>query len=227
MNEELYTISPTKTSFSKMEKYNSPLTSRYASQEMSHNFSDQRKFTTWRTLWLYLAQAEQTAGLDITEEQIQQMKEHLKDIDWDLAQKEEKRRRHDVMAHVHTFGAAAPLAAGIIHLGATSCYVTDNSELIMMRDAFDIVIPKLVGVIDKLSKFALDKKDLATLGFTHFQPAQLVTVGKRACLWLQELLMDLRNWQRAKSDLRCRGVKGTTGTQASFLALFDGDHEKV
>ncbi|KAJ3055251.1 adenylosuccinase ade13 [Rhizophlyctis rosea] len=210
------------------DRYSSPLTSRYASQEMAYNFSDDKKFSTWRQLWLNLATAEKQLGLkDITDEAIEQMKANLKNIDYAVAAAEEKRRRHDVMAHVHTFGVAAPAAAGIIHAGATSCYVTDNSELIMMRDGLDILIPKLASVNAKLAKFATEYKDLPTLGFTHFQPAQLTTVGKRACLWLQELLMDLRNISRAREDLRFRGVKGTTGTQASFLALFDGDHSKV
>ncbi|KAJ3314165.1 adenylosuccinase ade13 [Boothiomyces sp. JEL0838] len=208
-------------------RYNSPLTSRYASPEMAYNFSDDKKFGTWRKLWLSLATAEKQLGLEITQEQLDQMKANLENIDYVLAQEEEKKRRHDVMAHVHTFGVAAPLAAPIIHLGATSCFVTDNSELIMIRDALEIIIPKLAGTIRTLTNFAEKYKELPTLGFTHFQPAQLTTVGKRACLWLQELLMDLRNITRAKADLRFRGVKGTTGTQASFLALFDGDHEKV
>ncbi|KAJ3042099.1 adenylosuccinase ade13 [Rhizophlyctis rosea] len=210
------------------DRYSSPLTSRYASQEMAYNFSDDKKFSTWRQLWLNLATAEKQLGLkDITDEALEQMKANLNNIDYTLAAAEEKRRRHDVMAHVHTFGVAAPAAAAIIHLGATSCYVTDGSELIMMRDGLDILIPKLASVNAKLAKFALEYKDLPTLGFTHFQPAQLTTVGKRACLWLQELLIDLRNISRARADLRFRGVKGTTGTQASFLTLFDGDHEKV
>ncbi|KAJ3198736.1 hypothetical protein HDU82_001072 [Entophlyctis luteolus] len=209
-------------------RYQSPLTSRYASAEMAYNFSDANKFSTWRKLWLTLAAAEQKLGLvDITDNAIKQMANHIFDIDFELAAAEEKRRRHDVMAHVHTFGVAAPAAAGIIHLGATSCYVTDNSELIMMRDGLDILIPKLASCIDKLSNFAKAHKNLPTLGFTHLQPAQLTTVGKRACLWLQDLLMDLRNISRARSDLRFRGVKGTTGTQASFLTLFEGNHEKV
>ncbi|KAJ3093299.1 Phosphoribosylglycinamide formyltransferase [Physocladia obscura] len=209
-------------------RYSSPLTSRYASAEMAFNFSDANKFSTWRKLWITLAAAEQKLGLtDISDEALSQMAEHIYDIDYTLAAAEEKRRRHDVMAHVHTFGVAAPAAAGIIHLGATSCYVTDNSELIMMRDGLDIIIPKLASCIDKLSSFANTYKNLPTLGFTHLQPAQLTTVGKRACLWIQELLMDLRNISRARSDMRFRGVKGTTGTQASFLTLFEGDHDKV
>ncbi|KAI9011162.1 L-Aspartase-like protein [Gaertneriomyces semiglobifer] len=210
------------------DRYQSPLTSRYASPEMAYNFSDDKKFSTWRKLWLSLARAEKQLGLkDITDEALQQMEENLHNIDYEMAAAEEKRRRHDVMAHVHTFGITAPKAAAIIHLGATSCYVTDNSELIMMRDGLDILLPKLASTIQKLAEFARQYKDLPTLGFTHFQPAQLTTVGKRASLWLQELLMDLRNIERARKDLRFRGVKGTTGTQASFLALFDGDHEKV
>ena len=193
-------------------KYSSPLTSRYASPDMAYNFSNDKKFSTWRKLWVYLASAELELGLpDINQAQIDEMKEHLYDIDYKIAGEEEKIRRHDVMAHVHTFGVAAPKAAGIIHLGATSCYVTDNSELIMMRDALDIIIPKLANCIQILAKFAEKFKGLPTLGFTHFQPAQLTTVGKRSCLWLQELLMDLRNITRARDDLRFRGVKGTTG----------------
>ena len=210
------------------DRYASPLTSRYASPEMAFNFSDDKKFSTWRKLWLNLAKAEKQLGLkDITDEALGQMESHISDIDYVLAAAEEKRRRHDVMAHVHTFGVAAPAAAGIIHLGATSCYVTDNSELIMMRDGLDILLPKLANAIKTLAAFADKHKDLPALGFTHFQPAQLTTVGKRATLWLQDLLLDLRNISRCKSDMRFRGVKGTTGTQASFMALFDGDHDKV
>ncbi|KAJ3008495.1 hypothetical protein HKX48_008495 [Thoreauomyces humboldtii] len=208
-------------------RYQSPLTSRYASPEMAHNFSDEKKFGTWRALWVILAKAENELGLDVSAEAIADMEAHISPIDYALAAEEEKKRRHDVMAHVHTFGLAAPKAAGIIHLGATSCYVTDNSELIMMRDGLDILLGKLAKVASTLAVFADEHKALPTLGFTHFQPAQLTTVGKRACLWLQELLMDLRNVSRAREDLRFRGVKGTTGTQASFLALFDGDHSKV
>lgn len=168
-------------------------------------------------------------GLAISNEAIEQMKAHLviQDDEFKVAAEEEKRRRHDVMAHVHAFGQVAPAAAGIIHWGATSCYCTDNADLIFLRDGLDILIPKLAVVIDKLSAFAKQYKDLPCLGFTHGQPAQLVTVGKRACLWIQDLLMDLRNLERARDDLRFRGVKGTTGTQASFLQIFDGDHSKV
>ncbi|KAJ6125680.1 adenylosuccinase ade13 [Penicillium sp. IBT 18751x] len=168
-------------------------------------------------------------GLPITEDAIEQMKAHatIQDDEFAVAAEEEKRRRHDVMAHVHAFGLVAPAAAGIIHWGATSCYCTDNADLILLRDGLDILIPKLAVVIDKLSQFAQQYKDLPCLGFTHGQPAQLVTVGKRACLWIQDLLMDLRNLERARDDLRFRGVKGTTGTQASFLQIFEGDHDKV
>ncbi|KAJ2808897.1 adenylosuccinase ade13 [Coemansia guatemalensis] len=209
-------------------KYQSPLTSRYASPEMAANFSNNKRFGTWRRLWYNLAQAEKQLGLPgITDEALEEMSANLDNIDYEVAAAEEKRRRHDVMAHVHTFGLAAPKAAGIIHLGATSCFVTDNADLIIFRDAMDLLIGKLVCVIDSLARFAETYKDLPTLGFTHFQPAQLTTVGKRATLWIQELLWDLRNMQRARNDLGFRGVKGTTGTQASFLALFNGDHDKV
>lgn len=168
-------------------------------------------------------------GLPITADAIEQMKAHqvIQDDEFAVAAEEEKRRRHDVMAHVHAFGQVAPAAAGIIHWGATSCYCTDNADLILLRDGLDILIPKLAVVVDKLSQFAQQYKDLPCLGFTHGQPAQLVTVGKRACLWIQDLLMDLRNLERARDDLRFRGVKGTTGTQASFLQIFNGDHAKV
>uniref|UniRef100_A0A9J7WVG0 Adenylosuccinate lyase n=1 Tax=Cyprinus carpio carpio TaxID=630221 RepID=A0A9J7WVG0_CYPCA len=200
-------------------KYRSPLVSRYASKEMAFNFSDMKKFTTWRRLWLYLAKAEKELGLPITDAQVSEMESHLEDIDFIMAADEERKLRHDVMAHVHTFAHCCPTAAPIIHLGATSCYVGDNT-----------VRPKyyrLARVIDRLANFAEKYADLPTLGFTHYQPAQLTTVGKRACLWLQDLVMDMRNLQRAREDLRFRGVKGTTGTQASFLQLFQGDHEKV
>ncbi|PWA33186.1 hypothetical protein CCH79_00013667 [Gambusia affinis] len=208
-------------------KYRSPLVSRYASKEMAYNFSDKKKFTTWRKLWILLAKAEKELGLPITDAQIQEMESHAEDIDFAMAAVEERKLRHDVMAHVHTFAHCCPSAAPIIHLGATSCYVGDNTDLIMLRDGFDILLPKLARVIDRLANFAEKYKDLPTLGFTHYQPAQLTTVGKRACLWLQDLAMDMRNLQRARDDLRFRGVKGTTGTQASFLQLFQGDHDKV
>lgn len=215
---------------SEYDKYSTPLSSRYASEEMSKIFSLRNRFSTWRKLWLNLAIAEKEVGLSvITDEAIEQMKQHLEITDKEIqdAAVEEAKVRHDVMAHVHVFGETCPLAAGIIHLGATSCFVTDNADLIFLRDAYDVLIPKLVNAIDRLSKFALEYKDLPVLGWTHFQPAQLTTVGKRATLWLQELLWDLRNMVRARNDIGLRGVKGTTGTQASFLSLFHGDHDKV
>jgi adenylosuccinate lyase len=209
------------------DRYDSPLCSRYASKEMQRLFSDDVKFSTWRKLWLELARAEKSLGLPISDAQLAEMAAHLGDIDYAMAAAEEKKRRHDVMAHVHTFGVACPAAAPIIHLGATSCYVTDNTDLLIMRDALGLVADKLARVIDRLATFAQQYRALPTLGFTHFQAAQLTTVGKRACLWLQDLLMDLRAVERARGDLRFRGVKGTTGTQASFLTLFHGDHAKV
>ncbi len=209
------------------DRYESPLSGRYASSEMAWNFSDDKKFQTWRRLWVELARAEQKLGLSISDEQIAQMESNIANIDYDLAAREEKARRHDVMAHVKTFGTCCPDAAPIIHLGATSCYVGDNTDLICLRDGLDLLLPKVARVIDRLARFAKEQRALPTLGFTHYQPAQLTTVGKRACLWIQDLLFDLRNLERARDDLRFRGVKGTTGTQASFLALFDGDHDKV
>ncbi|KAF8555179.1 Adenylosuccinate lyase [Imleria badia] len=211
------------------ETYQTPLSSRYASKEMSYLFSSANRFKTWRELWLNLAVAEKQLGLPISDEALEQMKANLRltPEQFDIAAKEEKKRRHDVMAHVHTFGQVAPAAAGIIHLGATSCYVTDNADLIFIRTALGYLLKSLAVLISRLSAFAAQYRDLPTLGFTHFQPAQLTTVGKRATLWIQELLWDLRNIKRARDDLGFRGVKGTTGTQASFLALFDGDHEKV
>ncbi|KYQ48215.1 Adenylosuccinate lyase [Trachymyrmex zeteki] len=207
--------------------YRSPLSTRYASKEMRYNFSDQNKFSTWRKLWIYLAKAEMELGLAIKPEQIVEMEAHVDDIDFKAAAKEEKATRHDVMAHVHVFGEQCPLAAPIIHLGATSCYVGDNTDLLILRQGFDILLPKLAGVIQRLTKFAYENRNLPTLGFTHLQPAQLTTVGKRATLWLQDLLMDERAIRRARNDLKFRGVKGTTGTQASFLQLFNGDAKKV
>ncbi|XP_025957514.1 adenylosuccinate lyase [Dromaius novaehollandiae] len=208
-------------------RYRSPLVSRYASAEMAFNFSERKKFGTWRRLWLYLAQAEKSLGLPITDEQIQEMEANLDNIDFKMAAEEEKKLRHDVMAHVHTFAHCCPKAAAIIHLGATSCYVGDNTDLIVLRDGFNLLLPKLARVISRLADFAEKYADLATLGFTHYQPAQLTTVGKRCCLWIQDLCMDLQKLERARDDLRFRGVKGTTGTQASFLQLFEGDHSKV
>ncbi|XP_012269020.2 adenylosuccinate lyase isoform X4 [Athalia rosae] len=207
--------------------YRSPLSTRYASKEMQYNFSDQNKFSTWRKLWVNLAEAEMQLGLAISPEQIAEMKEHLTDIDFKAAAEEERKTRHDVMAHVHVFGAQCPKAAPIIHLGATSCYVGDNTDLLVLRGGFDILLPKLGGVIRRLAKFAHEHRSLPTLGFTHLQPAQLTTVGKRASLWLHDLVLDERALRRARDDLRFRGVKGTTGTQASFLQLFNGDGDKV
>lgn len=207
--------------------YRSPLSTRYASKEMQYNFSDMKKFSTWRKLWVFLAKAEKELGLQISDAQLAEMEAHVYDVAFDEAAAEEKLTRHDVMAHVHVFARLCPVAAPVIHLGATSCYVGDNTDLIILRDGFNILLPKLASCIDNLSKFALKYKDLPTLGFTHLQPAQLTTVGKRACIWLQDLLMDERAIDRARNDLRFRGVKGTTGTQASFLQLFNGDSTKV
>lgn len=207
--------------------YTSPLVERNASREMSELFGAEKKFSTWRRLWLELARAEQKLGLNITDSQLKQMTEHLGAIDFHRAAGYEKKFRHDVMAHVHTFADAAPEAAGIIHLGATSCYVGDNADLIIMREAMEMVRDKLAGLIDSLGKFAKKYRSLAALGFTHYQPAQLTTVGKRGCLWCNDFVMDLREIEHRLENLEFRGVKGTTGTQASFLSLFDGDHAKV
>uniref|UniRef100_W8C837 Adenylosuccinate lyase n=1 Tax=Ceratitis capitata TaxID=7213 RepID=W8C837_CERCA len=209
------------------EGYKSPLSTRYASKEMQFLFSDQHKFATWRQLWVWLAKAEQSLGLEITDEQITEMQEHVNDIDFDAAAAEERLTRHDVMAHVHIFAKQCPKAAPIIHLGATSCYVGDNTDLLILRDAIDLLLPRIASIVYCLKNFALKYKSQPTLGFTHLQPAQLTTVGKRSCLWIQDLLMDERALRRCREDLRCRGVKGTTGTQASFLQLFNGDGEKV
>ncbi|KAH6942285.1 hypothetical protein HPB50_002948 [Hyalomma asiaticum] len=187
-------------------KYQTPLSSRYASPEMSFLWSDQKKFSTWRKLWIYLATAEKSLGLPITDEQIKEMQDHVDQIDFAAAADEERLTRHDVMAHVHVFAKQCPKAAPIIHLGATSCYVGDNTDLILLKEAFGILLPKLARCIQRLSKFATEYAFIPTLGFTHFQPAQLTTVGKRACLWVQDLLMDLRNLQRAQADLRFRGT---------------------
>ncbi len=207
--------------------YTSPLVERNASKEMAELFGAQKKFSTWRRLWLALAVEEKKLGLDIKQGQIDQMARHLDDIDFKKAARYEKDVRHDVMAHIHTFADAAPKAAGIIHLGATSCYVGDNADLIIMRDAMTLIAGKLASVINLLGKFAKNYRGLATLGFTHYQPAQLTTVGKRATLWCYELAMDLQEIEYRIQTLPFRGVKGTTGTQASFLELFDGSHSKV
>ncbi|CAF0966616.1 unnamed protein product [Rotaria sp. Silwood1] len=218
---------PSTSSVDDRAKYRSPLVSRYASAEMSYNFSDVKKFSTWRRLWFWLAKCQKQLGLDITDEQLDEMEKNLTNIDFDIAEAEERRRRHDVMAHVHTFARCCPKASPIIHLGATSAFVGDNADLIVMRDGFDILINKLVRCIQRLTQFAQEYACLPTLGYTHMQPAQLTTVGKRACVWIQDLLMDLKNFERVKRQLKFRGVKGTTGTQASFLQLFNGDHFKV
>ena len=207
--------------------YSTPLNSRYASKEMSFIFSDDMKFTTWRKLWLALAESEKELGLNITEEQIEELREHVNDINYDDAIRREKEVRHDVMSHVYAYGLQCKNAKGIIHLGATSCYVGDNTDIIIMRDALMLIKKKIVTVLHRLSKFALDYKDMPTLGFTHFQPAQLTTVGKRATLWMQDLVMDIENIDFVLSTLKLRGVKGTTGTQASFMNLFENDEEKV
>ena len=207
--------------------YENPLLSRYASREMAENFSDDKKFRLWRKLWIALAEAEKELGLNITDEQIAEMKKYADDINYDDARKFESEVRHDVMAHVKAFGKQAKKAAGIIHLGATSCYVTDNAEVIIIDDALGMVLKKLVNVMDKLRVFARRYKALPTLGFTHLQPAQLTTVGKRATLWLSDLEMDYISLMHLKETVKLRGVKGTTGTQASFLDLFEGDGAKV
>ncbi|KAL9900158.1 adenylosuccinate lyase [Glossina fuscipes fuscipes] len=207
--------------------YVSPLSTRYASKDMQYLFSDQHKFSTWRQLWIWLAQAERSLGLDISEEQIVEMKAHMEDVNFKAAADEERLTRHDVMAHVHVFAKQCPKAAPIIHLGATSCYVGDNTDLLILRSALDMLLPRVATVIYCLKEFAMKYKDQPTLGYTHLQPAQLTTVGKRACLWIQDLLMDERALRRCRDDLRFRGVKGTTGTQASFLQLFNGDGTKV
>lgn len=210
------------------DRYENPLITRYASKEMSYIFSDDKKFSTWRKLWIALAESEMELGLDvISQEQIDEMKAHIYDINYDVANEREKQVRHDVMAHVYAYSQLCPKAAPIIHLGATSCYVTDNADVINIHEALLLVKKKLVNTIDKLSAFALKYKDMPTLGFTHLQPAQLTTVGKRATLWTYELILDYYNLEFLISQTRLRGVKGTTGTQASFLNLFDGDHAKV
>lgn len=207
--------------------YESPLCSRYASSEMQEVFSPDMKFKTWRRLWIALAEAEKELGLNITDEQIEELKRYKDDINYEVAEAKEKEFRHDVMAHIHAYGEQCPNARGIIHLGATSCYVGDNTDIIIMHEGLKIIRKKLIAVIAKLSEFALKYKDLPTLGFTHFQPAQLVTVGKRATLWIQDLVMDLEEMDFVLSNMKLLGSKGTTGTQASFLSLFDGDEEKV
>ena len=207
--------------------YVSPLSTRYASREMQYLFSDNNKFRTWRRLWIALAEAERELGLHITEEQIDELKSHAEDINYDVAEARERVVRHDVMSHVYAYGQQCPQAEGIIHLGATSCYVGDNTDLIILRDASRLVLKKAAQVLRNLADFARRYKDLPCLGYTHLQPAQLTTVGKRATLWMNELMMDMENLEHQVATLRFRGAKGTTGTQASFMELFEGDEEKV
>ncbi|NSW91084.1 MAG: adenylosuccinate lyase [Firmicutes bacterium] len=207
--------------------YESPFNSRYSSKEMIELFSPDTKFRTWRALWIALAEAEKELGLDITNEQIEELKKYKDDINYDIAEEKEREFRHDVMAHVHAYGEQCPKARGIIHLGATSCYVGDNTDIIIMREGLKILKTKIITIIKKLSDFAIDYKDMPTLGFTHLQPAQPVTVGKRACLWIQDLLIDLEDLDYILKNMKFLGSKGTTGTQASFMELFDGDYEKV
>ena len=215
------------------DRYSSPLSERYASKEMQYIFSQDMKFSTWRKLWVALAETEMELGLSengkpvITQDMIDEMKEHIYDINYDVAIEREKQVRHDVMSHVYAYGQQCPKAAGIIHLGATSCYVGDNTDIIVMNEALKLVHKKLISVISELASFAEKYKDLPTLAFTHFQPAQPTTVGKRATLWMQEFLMDLEDLEYVQSTLRLLGSKGTTGTQASFMELFDGDQETI
>jgi adenylosuccinate lyase len=234
----LHILPPENQDFERMSEkdiYDNPLITRYASREMAELWGPQRKFGTWRRLWLVLAEAEHEVGLladdgvtpRIRPQQLAELRAHLEDIDFARAKALEQQLRHDVMAHIHVYGEACPGARDILHLGATSCYVTDNTDLILMRDGLQLLRDRLVGVVDALARFAAAWADLPTLGFTHFQPAQLTTVGKRACLWCYDFVLDLREIEGRLQNLRFRGVKGTTGTQASFLALFGGDHEKV
>lgn len=215
------------------DRYSSPLSERYASKEMQYIFSQDKKFSTWRKLWIALAETEMELGLAengkpvITQDMIDEMKEHIYDINYDVARAREKEVRHDVMSHVYAYGQQCPKAAGIIHLGATSCYVGDNTDMIIMRDGLLLIRQKLVNVIAALAKFADEYKDMPTLAFTHFQPAQPTTVGKRATLWINEFMMDLEDLDYVLSTLKLLGSKGTTGTQASFLELFNGDHETI
>lgn len=209
------------------DRYVSPLSERYASKEMQYIFSPDMKFRTWRKLWIALAETEKELGLNITDEQIEELKAHAEEINYDVAKAREKEVRHDVMSHVYAYGVQCPNAKGIIHLGATSCYVGDNTDMIVMKEALKLVRVKLVNVISELAAFADQYKALPTLAFTHFQPAQPTTVGKRATLWMQEFMMDLEDLEYVMGSLKLLGSKGTTGTQASFLELFDGDHETI
>lgn len=207
--------------------YQSPLAARYASRAMRGLFSDQHKFSTWRRLWIALAESEQELGIEITDAQLDQMRATVSDLDLDAARRYERELRHDVMAHVHAWGDQCPEARPILHLGATSCFVGDNTDLVILRDGLRLIRAQLVSVIENLAQFAREHRSVPTCGYTHFQPAQATTVGKRACLWIQDLLGDLDDLDSAEAHVRFRGVKGTTGTQASFLELFEGDHEKV
>jgi len=207
--------------------YDNPLVGRYASAEMSALWGPQRKFSTWRQLWVWLAEAESELGLSISKAQIDELRAHVGDIDFEAAARYERKLRHDVMAHVHAYGDQCPSARGIIHLGATSCYVTDNADLLFMREGLELLRGRLVAVLSELATFARRHRDLPCLGFTHLQPAQPTTVGKRACLWMYDLVLDLAELERRLDSLNARGAKGTTGTQASFLELFGGDHDKV
>ena len=209
------------------DKYVSPLSKRYAGEEMQNIFSEDRKFKTWRKLWVALAEAQMELGLNISKEQISQMKEYMDSINYDVAEKKEKEIRHDVMSHIFAYGEQCKSAKGIIHLGATSCFVGDNTDLILMREGLYLIRKKLINTIKLLSDFAMEYKDLPTLGFTHFQPAQPTTVGKRATLWIYDLVLDLYNLEIVIDGLKLRGAKGTTGSQASFLELFNGDGERV
>ncbi len=209
------------------DRYVSPLSERYAGKEMQYIFSPDKKFRTWRKLWIALAETEKELGLPITDEQIEELKSHADDINYEVAKEREKKVRHDVMSHVYAYGQQCPKAKGIIHLGATSCYVGDNTDVILMAEALDIVKKKLVNVLSELAEFADEYKNQPTLAFTHFQPAQPTTVGKRATLWMQEFLMDLEDLDYVRGSLKLLGSKGTTGTQASFLELFDGDQETI
>ncbi len=209
------------------DTWQSPLATRYASEAMRASFSDRRRFTTWRRLWIALAESQKELGLEITEAQLAELREHAEDVDFEAARRYERELRHDVMAHVHAWGDQCPEARGIIHLGATSCFVADNSELLALREGLHLIRAQLVSLIGRLRAFALEWRSLPALGLTHYQPAQATTVGKRACLWLQDLVFNLADLEHALAQLRFRGVKGTTGTQASFLELFGGDHDKV
>ena len=209
------------------DRYESPLASRYASEYMLNLFSSDTRYQTWRKLWVALAREESRLGLPITKEQVAELEAHITDIDYECVRQREKEVRHDVMAHVYAYGKAAPSAAGIIHLGATSCYVTDNADLVLYRDALKYLRGELLSVLKHLSAFAEAYKDTPTLGYTHYQPAQPVTIGKRATLWMQDFLTDLREVDFAIENIRFLGCRGTTGTEASFLELFDGDGAKI